>query len=134
MVGRARPQCLTVPYANSTHSRECGEWHYIMTSDTGNKMSGQATVTFDCAFCEEILHAPTVEAMKDHGTAHLETHKDALLAVFAAKERGKDCQNGCGYVFPVGVDEVAGFDCPECGHDNFAAFAHRYLYWQIEYP
>ncbi|WP_435179288.1 hypothetical protein [Halorussus sp. AFM4] len=87
---------------------------------------------FDCEFCDEAFLSETVEAVRDRGATHLETHRDSLLTEFADRERGRECDNDCGYVFPVGVDEVAGFECRSCGHDNFESFAHRYLYWQIE--
>lgn len=87
---------------------------------------------FDCGFCDEVLQTTTVEAIRDRGTTHLETHRNDLLAEFADRNRGKTCRNDCGHVFPVGVDEVAGFECRKCGYDNFDEFAHRYLYWQIE--
>lgn len=90
-------------------------------------------VTFDCEYCEAVVRTATVETMKDRGLRHLETHKATLLAVFAERTRGKDCQNDCGYRFPTG-NRVTGFDCPNCGADNFEVFARRYLYWQLEYP
>lgn len=105
-----------------------------MPGDNDDKTTAHATFKFDCDYCDEILQTTTIEAMRDHGTTHLEAHKDTLIEVFAEQSRGKHCQNDCGYRFPVGVDEVAGFDCPECGYDNFEAFSHRYLYWQIEHP
>ena len=91
-------------------------------------------LTFDCEHCEVVLETRTVAAMKDRGTTHLEAHKPALFDVFADKRRGKQCQNECGYEFPVGGDQGIGFECPKCGYDNFEKFARRYLYWQIEYP
>ena len=72
--------------------------------------------------------------MKDRGITHLEAHKPTLFEVFANKRRGKHCQNECGYVFPVGGDQGTGFECLQCGYENFEAFAHRYLYWRIDYP
>lgn len=99
-----------------------------------NRTDAHVTFRFDCEYCDEVLQTTTVEAMKNHGTTHLEAHKGTLLDVFAGKSRGKHCRNDCGYHFPVGGGEVTGFDCPNCGYDNFTEFAHRYLYWQIEYP
>ncbi|MFC4451883.1 hypothetical protein [Halorussus aquaticus] len=100
--------------------------------DETTSTDDSTVIGFDCPFCEEELQTPTIEAIRDRGRTHLEIHRTDLLAEFANRERGKACQNDCGYVFPVGVDEVAGFECPECGYDNFEKFAHRYLYWQIE--
>lgn len=88
---------------------------------------------FDCTFCEEVFQSDSAERLKDRSRAHLETHEDAeLLPAFADTYGGNDCRDDCGYVFPVGVEEVSGFDCPNCGHDNFQSFAERYLYWEIE--
>ena len=88
---------------------------------------------FDCEFCGETLRATTDEAIRDDGVAHLEAdHSADLRTAFAEEFGGSDCRNDCGYAFPVGVDEVAGFACPDCGHDHFRWFARRYLYWRIE--
>lgn len=100
--------------------------------DETTSSDDSTVIEFDCEFCEEVVQTPTIEAMRDRGTTHLETHRNDLLGEFADRKRGKACQNDCGYVFPIGVDQVAGFDCRECGYDNFEEFAHRYLYWQIE--
>ncbi|MFC4552062.1 MULTISPECIES: hypothetical protein [Halorussus] len=87
----------------------------------------------DCAFCDTVIRDATSERVKGRSRTHLEDeHRDELLAEFATTFRGKKCQNGCGYVYPVGVDEVAGYDCPDCGHDHFSSFVQQYLYWQIE--
>lgn len=102
--------------------------------EPGGETTGRARVTFDCEYCEEVVRTRTIAAMKDRATAHLETHRSAVLAAFADKERGKHCQNDCGYAFPVGGTRQGGFECPRCGHDNFEEFAHRYLYWRIDYP
>ena len=103
--------------------------------EEGTRTGGDAEVPFrwSCQHCETELKTETVEAMRDRGTAHLETHAGVLRGVFADKDRGTRCQNECGHVFSAGDDETAGFECPECGHENFEEFAHRYLYWQIEY-
>ena len=92
------------------------------------------TLTFDCEHCEMVVRTQSNAAMKTRGAAHLELHRAALFEVFAGKRRGKQCHNDCGYVFPVDCDEETGFTCPRCGYDNFEAFAHRYLYWKIDYP
>lgn len=102
--------------------------------DEGGGTTARATFKSDCEYCDEVLQTTTIEAMKDEGTTHLEAHEGSLLDAFAEKDRGKHCQNDCGYRFPVGSSEVAGFGCPNCGYDNFEEFAYRYLYWQIEYP
>lgn len=104
-----------------------------LRQDTEGSPNVDTQFEFDCGYCTEVLQTMTLEAMQDQGMRHLESHKDALLEVFADKTRGKHCRNNCGYVFPVGRDEVAGFECPRCGHDNFEEFTHRYLYWQLNY-
>ncbi|NHN60402.1 MULTISPECIES: hypothetical protein [Halorussus] len=100
----------------------------------GDGTTGDDPVTFDCEYCEVILQTQTIKAMKHWGTTHLEAHKPTLFEIFAGKSRGKQCQNDCEYEFPVGGDQATGFECPQCGYDNFEDFAHRYLYWQIDYP
>lgn len=99
-----------------------------------NGTTAHAAFRFDCEYCDETLQATTLEAMKDRGTTHLEAHTATLLEVLAEKDRGQHCQNDCGYIISGDGNEGAGFDCPNCGYDNFEEFAHRYLYWQIEYP
>ena len=79
------------------------------------------------------MRASTTGAVKDGGTAHLEDdHYDDLAELFPGSYAGESCRNDCGYVFPAEVDEVAGFDCPDRGHDHLPAFVRRYVYWRIE--
>lgn len=88
---------------------------------------------FDCEFCDETFRTATAAEIKERGVAHLEAdHRADLATVFARRAGGDDCRNGCGYAFPAAVEDVAGFDCPECGHDHFPGFVRRYLYWEIE--
>lgn len=88
---------------------------------------------FDCEFCDRTVEAGTVESLKKRGKRHLtDEHDTELAGAFAETVGGEPCRNDCGYVFPVGVDEVAGFECPTCGHDNLPPFLERYLYWRIE--
>lgn len=102
----------------------------LEVTDEDDPLSGFA---YDCEFCDETLRTETAEALKEQGTTHLEVHHyDDLLPAFAERWGGDGCRNDCGYAFPTAVGEVAGFDCPECGHDHFPSFARRYLYWQIE--
>lgn len=89
--------------------------------------------TFDCEFCETTTRTTTVETLKDRGKTHLEAHHRAdLTDPFVEQMAGEQCRDGCGYVFPVGVEGVAGFECPSCDHDHFQSFLDRYLYWRIE--
>lgn len=88
---------------------------------------------FDCDLCDETFRAATVEPLKATGRDHLDGDHDSELAEeFGEIYGGEPCRNDCGYVFPADAEEVAGFDCPECGHDNFSEFADRYLFWKIE--
>ena len=102
--------------------------------ELSRETSGRDRFVFDCEHCEVVLQTRTIAAMKDRGAAHLEAHRPTLFEVFADKQRGKQCQNDCGFEFPVGGNQGIGFECPQCGCDNFEAFAHRYLYWRIDYP
>ncbi|WP_435180131.1 hypothetical protein [Halorussus sp. AFM4] len=88
--------------------------------------------SFDCTFCDTVIENDVADAVKDDARTHLADHRTELEDVFALAFGGTDCHNDCGYAFPVGVDEVTGFDCPECGHDNFPPFVQQYIYWRIE--
>lgn len=102
----------------------------LRSTDGGQWMDDFA---FDCEFCETSVRAESVEAVKDRGTTHLETHhREDLTEPFVGQMAGEQCREGCGYTFPVGVAEVAGFECPNCDHDHFPSFLKRYLYWRIE--
>ncbi|WP_435180293.1 hypothetical protein [Halorussus sp. AFM4] len=88
---------------------------------------------FGCGFCETTVRADTAAALKERGTTHLVTdHRSDLAAEFGPTVAGEPCREGCGYVFPDTLDEVAGVTCPDCGHDPVPNFARQYLYWQIE--
>lgn len=87
----------------------------------------------DCPFCPTTIDADTVPEVKERGKEHLRSeHYDEFETRFTEEHSGQRCLDGCGYTYPKSVEEVAGFDCPECGHDHFEPFATRYLYWQIE--
>ncbi|NHN57617.1 MULTISPECIES: hypothetical protein [Halorussus] len=88
--------------------------------------------SFKCIFCDTVIENDVADGVKDDARTHLEDHRTDLEDVFSLAFGGTNCHNDCGYVFPVGVDEVAGFDCPECGHDNFPSFVQQYIYWRIE--
>lgn len=87
---------------------------------------------FDCAFCDTVIENDTADSVQKDAKTHLGDHRSELEDVFPMAFGGTDCHNDCGYEFPVGVDEVTGFECPECGHDNFAPFVRQYVYWRIE--
>lgn len=87
---------------------------------------------FDCAFCDVTIEAADAEAVKEDAQAHLQDHDARLEEVFAVAVGGEECQNGCGYVFPTSIEDVTGFDCPNCGHDHFPAFVQQYVFWRIE--
>lgn len=89
--------------------------------------------TFDCEFCETTVRTTNDESLKERGKTHLEAHhRDDLTGAFVEQMAGESCRNGCGYAFPVDVEAVAGFECPNCDHDHFRSFLDRYLYWRIE--
>lgn len=104
------------------------------TNRTGNltERGIDGGVRFDCPFCDDVVRSATAEAVKDRGERHLGDHRADLRTAFAELYGGERCDGDCGYVFPDGNGEVAGFECPDCGRDNFPPFVRRYLYWQIE--
>lgn len=68
---------------------------------------------FDRPFCADALRSDSAERLTDRGVAHLEAHEDAtLLPVFPETYGGEDCDDDCGYGFPVGVETVSGFESP----------------------
>lgn len=88
---------------------------------------------FDCAFCDVSFEADTGTAVKREAKSHLaDSHVDELEDVFAVAFGGNECENGCGFVYPDAVEDVVGYECPTCGHDNFPPFLERYVYWRIE--
>lgn len=87
---------------------------------------------FDCAFCETVIENDTGNAVQEDARTHLENHRSELEDVFPVAFGGTGCHNDCGYEFPVSVDEGTGFDCPNCGYDNFPPFVRQYVYWRIE--
>lgn len=94
-------------------------------------MSQRKEFRLDCEFCDSTIQAPTSETVKERGESHLETnHREMLKTILTDQFGGESCRSGCGYVFPSeGWD---GFECKECGHDNFSPFIRQYLYWKIE--
>lgn len=87
----------------------------------------------DCEFCEAVVSASSATALKARATAHLrENHGEDLRTALSEAHGGEACRNDCGYVFPADGIGVDGFDCPECGHDNFDPFLREYVYWRIE--
>lgn len=87
---------------------------------------------FDCDLCAEAFEASSMSEMKEHGRAHLNNHHySELRDVFREKYRGKRCDGGCGYEFPVEMEDAAGFECPSCGYDHFPKFAGQYLWWRL---
>lgn len=88
---------------------------------------------FDCERCDVTVRATSEDELKARGRDHLESdHYDELTEQFSRAFAGEACENDCGYVFPATIEEVAEYDCPDCGYDNFPAFVRRYLYWRIE--
>ncbi|WP_135824333.1 hypothetical protein [Halorussus ruber] len=88
---------------------------------------------FDCPACDAVLRSEAVEELKRDGRRHLKDHDyQEVSAAFAETYSGTECENDCGYVYPVVEDETSGFGCPNCGFDHRHEFARRYLYWHIE--
>ncbi|WP_158058602.1 hypothetical protein [Halorussus halophilus] len=58
-------------------------------------------------------------------------HYDDVLAEVSNRYDTITCRNDCGFDVPVGVNNVAGLDCPECGHDNTSPLFEQYLYWRM---
>lgn len=70
-----------------------------------------------------MISAETVERIRECGEAHLaDSHHDRLTAALVETYGGERRRNDCGYVFSVGADDVASFDCSKCGHDNHSSF------------
>lgn len=89
------------------------------------------TFRLDCPFCNEVIESETVDTVKDNGAVHLEEHHDTALTSVLAKTNGNNEYHDCGSNFSV-EDSVEGFECPDCGYDNFQPLVQQYLYWQIE--
>ena len=83
-----------------------------------------------CKFCDSNVDAESIEDITRQGRAHLEEQHFGELEAMFEDEYDWTCQGDCSNEFPVGDD--TGFDCPECGHDNFPDFADRYVWWQIQ--
>jgi len=93
----------------------------------------EADLRFDCEFCDAAVQAETTDELKEQGTIHLEAnHYSDLGEEFRESIAGELCNNNCGYEFPVGVDEVAGLECPNCDHNHFSALVQQYLFFQLE--
>ncbi|KZN22718.1 hypothetical protein A4G99_18340 [Haladaptatus sp. R4] len=101
---------------------------------SGEKIHDDTSITyhFVCEFCDEVLETESIDGMYDRGTAHLEDHRNDLLVSFVDGPRRNRCENDCGCVLPIVRDDVDGFECPDCGHDNFGSLARRHLYWEME--
>lgn len=88
---------------------------------------------FDCRFCDSILQTGSVDSVKSRSKTHLtESHDDDVLAVLRDRYDDVSCHNDCGYVVSITGADVAGLDCPRCGHDNFSPLVEQYVYWRIE--
>lgn len=86
----------------------------------------------DCDHCDAIVEGETVEPVKADAKTHLtENHAENVLTDLKERYTNISCQNRCGYTIPIGVDNIAGLDCPECGHDNFAPLLEQYVFWRL---
>lgn len=87
----------------------------------------------NCEFCDTTVEAETVEPVKTQAKAHFrDNHNEDIQTKLGDRYEKVSCHNDCGYVIPIGVEETAGLDCPECGHDNLTPLLERYMYWRIE--
>ena len=78
------------------------------------------------------IEGSTLNEVQQRGRDHLEDqHYAAFEQVFVDRISGKSCFDDCGYTFP-GDAEDTGFECPNCGHDNFPEFADRHVWWRAE--
>lgn len=86
----------------------------------------------DCDFCAETVESRTVDTVKSRAETHLtEDHPGDVLTALGDSYDDVPCHNDCGYAVPVDGGDVAGVECPRCGHDNFRSLLKRYVYWRI---
>jgi hypothetical protein len=79
------------------------------------------------------IEGSTLDEVQERGRDHLEEqHYVAFERVFVDQTRGKACFEGGGYTFPAESEDI-GFECPNCGHDNFPAFAASPIWWRAEF-
>lgn len=87
----------------------------------------------DCEFCGETIESETLEPVKMQAKSHLEeNHYEDLLIELTGQDESITCRNGCGYEIPVGGGDVAGLNCPNCGHDNLSSLVRLYIFWRIQ--
>jgi predicted nucleic-acid-binding Zn-ribbon protein len=90
---------------------------------------------FDCSFCDSVVQTESVDATQSRARTHLtESHRSDVLAVLSDKYGDVSCSNDCGYVVRINGGDVAGAECPQCGHDNLPSLLKQYVYWRIEEP
>ena len=86
-----------------------------------------------CDFCDVTIEGSTLDEVQQRGREHLENdHYAAFEEVFVDQISGKACLDDCGYTFPAESANEVGFECPNCGYDNFAEFADRHIWWRAE--
>ena len=91
------------------------------------------TYLHSCTFCDTTLRGATLEEVQEAGRIHLkEQHYRDFNGVFREKFGGKECFDGCGYTYPGDENSDVGFECPNCGYDNFHEFAERHIWWQAK--
>ncbi|WP_135851095.1 hypothetical protein [Halorussus salinus] len=79
-----------------------------------------------------MVEGEAVEQVKGNAKTHLkENHTQDVITDLKDQYTQVSCQDECGYTVPIGVESVAGVECPECGHDNFASLLERYVFWRI---
>ncbi|WP_162224348.1 hypothetical protein [Halorussus amylolyticus] len=95
-------------------------------------MARDSVFQLDCEFCDSKVEAEAVARAKTRASDHLQqNHHDGVVAELGDRYDEIACESGCGYTFPVGVEDVTGMNCPKCGHDNAESLLERYVYWQI---
>ena len=97
------------------------------------QMTESTTYLHNCTFCETTIAGATLEEVQEAGRIHLEEqHYRDFTNVFREKFGGKGCFDDCGYTYAGGGDPDAGFECPNCGYDNFYEFAERHIWWRAK--
>lgn len=86
----------------------------------------------DCNYCGVMVEGEAVEHVKRDAMTHLkENHAEDVITTLREQYTNVPCQNKCGYTVSIGVENVAGVECPECGHDNFSPLLEQYVFWRI---
>lgn len=85
----------------------------------------------DCNYCDVTVEGDVEQVKRDAKTHLEENHAEDVITDLKDEHTEIPCQNKCGYTVPIGVGNVAGVECPECGHDNFPLLVKQYVFWRI---